>query len=60
MSYKDNKNMLTQGVIITFLDFTIILLLKPLGSQPQKCVVWPAFHTKTLLLDCILEGRQRG
>ena len=50
------NNMLTQGVIITFLDFTIILLLKPLGSQPQKCLVWPAFHPKIVLLECILGG----
>ena len=53
-------NVLTQGVIITFLDFTIILFLKPLGSQPQKCLVGPAFHSKIVLLECILEGRQRG
>ena len=54
------NNMLAQGVIITFLDFTIILLLKPLGSQSQKFLVWPAFHTKIVPLECILEGRQRG
>ena len=60
MLCKENNNMLTQGVIITFLDFTIILLLKPLGSQPQKFLVRPAFHTKIVLLECILKGRQRG